>query len=90
MTIDPEQPKSYAYCSDLHTGKIINLLKELIYYTMNQLFGKERGLKTFHSTAADAARIAKQAHVGKLILSHFSNRYKDKTAFWLKQNLFSV
>jgi len=37
--------------------------------------------KTKHSTASQAAKIAKMAAVGKLILGHFSSRYNDKSAF---------
>ena len=32
---------------------------------------------TFHSTAKDAAKIAQQAEVGKLLIGHFSARYKN-------------
>ncbi|KAA3647393.1 MAG: ribonuclease Z [Bacteroidetes bacterium] len=85
MTIDPEQPKSYAYCSDTaYAERIIEFIEgvDLLYHESTFLESERaRAKKTFHSTAADAARIAKQAHVGKLILGHFSNRYKDKTAF---------
>jgi ribonuclease Z len=38
---------------------------------------RDRALQTVHSTARDAANIAKQATVKKLIISHFSARYKD-------------
>ena len=37
--------------------------------------------KTKHSTASDAAKIAKAAKVGKLILGHFSNRYTNQENF---------
>ena len=34
-----------------------------------------------HSTASEAAKIASAANVGKLILGHFSNRYKNQENF---------
>ena len=37
--------------------------------------------KTKHSTALQAAKIAKAAQVGTLILGHYSTRYKEKQAF---------
>ena len=37
--------------------------------------------KTFHSTAQQAAQIAKDAHVKHLILGHYSSRYKDLMQF---------
>ena len=37
----------------------------------------DRASNTFHSTAKEAATIAKKANVGKLLLGHFSVRYKD-------------
>jgi len=40
---------------------------------------KERAEATFHTTALDAARMAKMAGVKKLILGHFSARYRDLT-----------
>ncbi|MDO8427693.1 MAG: ribonuclease Z [Candidatus Diapherotrites archaeon] len=41
--------------------------------------GIERALKTKHSTARQAAKLAKKAKVQKLILTHISSRYKDTT-----------
>ena len=37
--------------------------------------------KTNHSTAKQAAQIAKDANVSRLILGHYSSRYKDLTSF---------
>ena len=37
--------------------------------------------KTYHSTALDAAKMAKLANAKKLLLGHFSNRYKDLSEF---------
>ena len=42
--------------------------------------------KTLHSTAQQAAEIAKRAKVKQLILGHFSSRYKDENNFILEAN----
>ena len=36
---------------------------------------------TGHTTALEAAKIARKANVKKLILGHFSNRYNDLSVF---------
>ena len=41
----------------------------------------ELAKKTNHSTAKQAAQIAKDANVSRLILGHYSSRYKDLTLF---------
>ena len=38
---------------------------------------EERASQTYHTTAQQAAQFAKDAKVKKLILGHFSARYKD-------------
>ncbi|HUB08687.1 MAG TPA: ribonuclease Z [Myxococcales bacterium] len=38
---------------------------------------RARALETRHSTAREAARLAKQAGVARLVLTHFSSRYED-------------
>ncbi|MFV0305975.1 MAG: hypothetical protein ACK5IC_10900, partial [Moheibacter sp.] len=51
---------------------------DLLYHEATFLHElKEMANYTGHSTAQEAATIAKKANVGKLILGHFSNRYKD-------------
>jgi ribonuclease Z len=80
-TLAPRPSFSYAYCSDTaYNEKIIEQIKEvdLLYHESTFMESeKEKALETFHSTAGDAARIAKAAGVKKLALGHFSARYKD-------------
>jgi ribonuclease Z len=40
-----------------------------------------RAKQTFHSTASDAARIASLAEAKKLVIGHFSTRYRDRKMF---------
>jgi len=85
LTKDPEPPKRYAYCSDTaYYEPIIPRLDQvdLLYHEATfQESDKERAKVTFHSTAKDAARIANLAGVKKLLVGHFSNRYKNKDGF---------
>jgi ribonuclease Z len=85
LTKSPEKPKSYAYCSDTaYNEKLLDFINgvDLLYHESTFIDkDKIRAKKTFHSTAKDAATIASKAKVGKLLLGHFSNRYKTKDAF---------
>ncbi len=40
---------------------------------------KDKAIETYHSTAKEAATLAKNANVKNLILTHFSARYKDES-----------
>ena len=75
----------YAYCSDTcFYPDIIDLIKkcDVLYHESTFLdLHKELAEKTKHSTAKQAAEIAKQAQVNKLILGHFSRRYKKINDF---------
>lgn len=78
----PDKPiRSYAYCSDtLYCEEIIVYLKNVTMLYHESTFDesmKDRAVQTFHSTAKQAALIAKKANAGKLLLGHFSARYKD-------------
>lgn len=77
--------KKYAFCSDTaYYKKIIELIKSVdCLYHESTFLDSHSGLakKTKHSTASDAAKIARAANVGKLILGHFSNRYKNQENF---------
>jgi ribonuclease Z len=85
LTQDPKKPMSYAYCSDTsYKPDIVEIIKksDLLYHESTFLSDKEDlATKTRHSTAKQAALIAKKADVKKLILGHYSSRYKDITLF---------
>jgi len=74
-------PRSYAFCSDTkYTESIVPLIKDvdLLYHEATFLSDEEKlASKTFHSTAKQAGQIAKLANAKKLIIGHFSSRYKD-------------
>ena len=81
VTFDPSPAVSYAFCSDTcHMPNLTEWLKgtSLLYHesTFDEQFS-ERAKATFHSTAKQAAQVAKEMKVKKLILGHFSARYKD-------------
>jgi len=76
---------SYAYCSDTsYKPDIVKIIKksDILYHESTFLSDKEDlAIKTRHSTAKQAAIIAKEAEVKKLILGHYSSRYKDISLF---------
>lgn len=78
----PAKPsKSYAYCSDtIFDERIVAYIKhaDVLYHEATFLNDKlERAKQTFHTTAEQAAVIAKQAEVGRLLLGHLSARYDN-------------
>ncbi|MBK6447377.1 MAG: ribonuclease Z [Bacteroidetes bacterium] len=81
LTIDPRKPRRYAFCSDtIFDERLISIVKgvDLLYHEATFLSDKaDRAKETFHSTAAQAATIAKEAGVRRLIIGHFSARYKN-------------
>ncbi len=85
ITLEPEQAKSYAYCSDTAFNQnLIPLIDQvnLMYHEATFLESERaRAKKTFHSTAKDAAKVANLASTQKLLIGHFSNRYKTKDRF---------
>jgi len=72
---------SYAFCSDTaYYEEIIPLITgvNLLYHEATFLEEHaERARKTLHSTAKQAALIAKKSEAKQLIIGHFSNRYAD-------------
>jgi len=85
ITLDPEKPKSYAFCSDTAfqpaiTSQIMNTT--LLYHEATFLEEhQDLAVKTKHSTAKEAARIAKDANVDVLLLGHYSGRYRSLEGF---------
>ncbi|MBX2876467.1 MAG: ribonuclease Z [Saprospiraceae bacterium] len=85
LTEDPSPPRSYAYCSDTrYKEDIIPLIEgaDMLYH--ESTFQEDLVAKTIptgHSTALQAAQIAKRAKVGRLILGHFSSRYENINSF---------
>lgn len=85
LTFDPPAPKSYAFCSDtIYDESIVPLIKNVdVVYHESTFLDSEAHLceKTMHTTAKQAAAIAKQANVKQLILGHFSTRYSSIELF---------
>ncbi len=85
LTLPPLPKRSYAFCSDTrYTEKILPLIQEvdLLYHEatfLNDML--PRAKKTFHTTALQAAQIAKLANAKKLLLGHFSARYDTTEEF---------
>lgn len=85
VTSSGPKPKSYAFCSDTaYNEDIIPIIKEVdVLYHESTFLEKHSklALSTKHSTAKQAARIAKQAKVKTLILGHYSTRYDNVNDF---------
>ncbi|MCY1661276.1 ribonuclease Z [Chryseobacterium sp. SL1] len=85
LTIEPAPSVSYAFCSDTrYLESVIPIIKNVtvLYHESTFLHDlKEMADYTGHTTALEAATVARKAEVGKLILGHFSNRYGDLTVF---------
>jgi len=81
----PPAPRSFAYCSDTaYDESLVPLLKgvNLLYHESTFIDQEaKRAKETFHSTASQAATIAKLSEVGRLILGHYSSRYDSEDLF---------
>ena len=81
ITYRPYSTLSYAYCSDTnYSARLARMVEgvdvlyhEATYAADMRKTAKERG----HSTTEDAAKVAKMAGAGRLLIGHFSSRYKD-------------
>jgi ribonuclease Z len=79
FTLPPRLQRSYAYCSDTaYYPNLIDQIKDvdLLYHEATFLSDdQEKANETQHSTATEAATIAEQAKIKKLLIGHFSARY---------------
>ena len=86
LTRPADPPKRYAYCSDTaFQPSVIPLIEgvDLLYHEAT--FAEcdaARAKETFHSTARQAAQIAKEAHVKQLVIGHYSARYEHLEQLW--------
>ena len=83
LTLPPRRSRMYAYCSDTaYHESIIEQIRGVDILYHEATFGldeQSKALETQHSTAAQAATLAKKAEAQKLVIGHFSARYKDLT-----------
>ncbi|OIQ30249.1 MAG: ribonuclease Z [Bacteroidetes bacterium MedPE-SWsnd-G2] len=85
VTKPPTPAKSYAFCSDTkYSEQILPIIdKATLLYHESTFLEKHKHLcdQTKHSTAIQAATIAKKAEVNTLLLGHYSTRYFDLNEF---------
>ena len=81
LTKNKHRARTFAFCSDTrYNESYIKSIRnvDLLYHEATFASdNKDLAQTTHHSTGEDAARIAQKAEVGKLIVGHFSARYKD-------------
>ena len=80
-TYSPDAPKTYIYSSDTaYLPELATYFKgaDLLYHEATFGAGlEERAMQTFHSTATQAATLARDSQVKRLLIGHLSSRYKD-------------
>jgi ribonuclease Z len=83
LTLPPRKSRSYAYCSDTvyDDGVVHQIMNvDLLYHEATFMTEEEaKAMETKHSTAKQAATIARLAAADRLLVGHFSARYKDLT-----------
>ena len=81
LTRPAAPPKRYAFCSDTaYNRSIIPIIEGVDFLYHEATFAEcdlARAKETFHSTARQAAEIARDAHVKRLVIGHYSARYED-------------
>lgn len=83
LTTPSNPPRKYAYCSDtIYNRKIVEQINgvDLLFHEATFAESEEaRAKETFHTTASQAGKIAKEAQVKQLIIGHFSARYEEES-----------
>ena len=82
LVMPADEPRSYAYCSDTRYMPELHLqLKGVTTLYHESTYGEDNlqmAQKYNHSTARQAAVVARDAEVSQLILGHYSSRYEDE------------
>ena len=83
LTTPANETRSYAYCSDTtYLPQNAPLIKDVTLLFHEATFAsdnKARAKEVFHSTAQEAAMMARDCNAGRLVIGHFSARYEDET-----------
>lgn len=83
LTTDADPSVSYAYCSDTRPSqRVIEAIAGVDWLYHEATYGDEcqrQAHSRYHSTAREAAQVARDAGVKHLILGHYSSRYADET-----------
>lgn len=84
LTSPATLPRSYAYCSDtLYLPELKDIIRgvNLLYHEATYFHERVlRAEQTLHTTALQAATLARDAEVGQLCIGHFSAAIKDEEA----------
>lgn len=85
LTKDPAPPRSYAHISDTaYMPELAEKIKnvDLLFHESTYLADNlDKAIERGHSTAAQAAKTASDAEAGRLMLGHYSSRYKNDSVF---------
>ena len=82
LTTPADKPRSYAYCSDTrymkHLYEKVSGVDVLYHESTYASEHSDRARRYYHSTAKEAATVARDAAAGKLLLGHYSARYPNE------------
>ena len=83
LTRSADPPRKYAYCSDtICLPGLAAQLRGVDLLFHEATFASDnlgRAKETYHTTAVQAAELARSAEVKKLLIGHFSARYEDES-----------